>query len=116
MQFEFGKMYDLGATFGIRELDQKGNLDTSSGYKHIEEFAKSIQKLGPKKVVYYAYLDNTATGKYHPIAVETGLSPFHGSLNSAIGLSLQQEISSIELYDSETKKKGKRLGRFLEFK
>jgi hypothetical protein len=116
MQFEFGKTYDIGATFGVRESDQKGNLDTGSGYKRIEEFAESIQKLGPTKVIYYAYLDNSATGKYHPIAVETGLSQFHGSLRSATGLELSKEIGSIELYDTKTKKKGKRLGRFLEFK
>lgn len=118
MEFQLGKIYDIGATFGINELDKWGNLDTGTAAARIKELAVAIKKLNPKKIIYSAFLDNSHEHNYNETAVYTGLSQFHDSLCHYSGLSISKELdlSKIYLLNSQSEVEKSRLGRFLEFK
>jgi len=118
MEFQLGKVYDIGATFGVSELDKWGNLDTEAAASRLKEFAAAIKKLNPKMIVYSAFLDNAhGQKKYSDVAVYTGLSQFHDSICYHSGLKLSKDLDykRIHLLSSETELAKSRLGRFLEF-
>jgi len=118
MEFQLGKIYDIGATFGVRELDKWGNLDTEASAGRLKEFAAAIKRLNPKKIVYSAFLDNAKGDKYSDVAVYNGLSQFHDSICYHSGLTLAKDLDykSIFIFSSESEFIKSRLGRFLEFK
>ncbi len=117
IEFQLGKIYDIGVTFGINELDKWGNLDIETAAVRIKELATAIKKLNPKKIIYSAFLDNFHGHNYNETAVFTGLSQFHDSIcyHTGFNISKELELNKIYLLNSQSEVEKSRLGRFLEF-
>jgi hypothetical protein len=119
MEFAFGKTYDIGATFGVRESDDYGNLAVHETSDRIDKFTAAIKKLNPSKIKYSAYLDHSHKDSgYAEAGVFTGLSQFHDHIVYLTGLAIAKDLdyaNSIHLLVDKNEVKNSRLGRFLEF-
>ncbi|CAA6818181.1 MAG: Unknown protein [uncultured Sulfurovum sp.] len=119
MEFAFGKTYDIGATFGVRESDGYGNLAVDEVSDRIDKFTAAIKKLNPSKIKYSAYLDHSHKDSgYAEAGVFTGLSQFHDHIVYLTGLAIAKDLdyaNSIHLLVDKNEVKNSRLGRFLEF-